>query len=345
MMPMAKGCSLSPISAPDVPRARVEPIARLFGRVGPDAQCADGHRPGHRRDRGRCRGRSGVGRRRTCWWRSAPPSTCSMAPSPARPAPDVEVRRVPRQHPRSRRRGRRLHRHRGRGLLRPFAGRARYGALLAMTAMAAAFMVSYTRAKSESLGFTPVRHGPTSDWRRAEVRIAILTVGLVLTGLAGGLPDAETRWWQSDSARLAAAQPGGSSRSWPPSPPSSGSSFVLSTIKAVRRTIVNHGKERPQQRQRPHAPRQGRQDPRRHRRRRQLRQQPGAGPLLLRGRQAGRLRPRPDARQPRRLPHQRHRVRGRIRHRQEQGRQGPLRGHLREAQQHLRLPAGAATWA
>ena len=85
-----------------------------------------------------------------------------------------------------------------------------------------------------------------------------------------------------------------------------------------------------------------RQDPRRHRRRRQLREQPRPGPLLLRERQGRRLRPGPDARQPRRLPHPRHRVRGRLRHRQEQGRQGPVRGDLHQAEQHLRLPAGPA---
>ena len=38
----------------------------------------------------------------------------------------------------------------------------------------------------------------------------------------------------------------------------------------------------------------------------------------------------------------RHRVRGRLRHRQEQGRQGPVRGDLHEAEQHVRLPAGRA---
>ena len=75
----------------------------------------------------------------------------------------------------------------------------------------------------------------------------------------------------------------------------------------------------------------------------QLRQQPRPGPLLLRERQEGRLRPGPDARRPRRLPRPRHRVRRRLRHRQEQGRQGPVRGDLHQAEQHVRLPAGRPT--
>ena len=64
-----------------------------------------------------------------------------------------------------------------------------------MTAMAAAFMVSYTRAKSESLGFTSGKGIAAVGLAPREVRIVVLSVGLVLTGLAGGLPDAEMRWW------------------------------------------------------------------------------------------------------------------------------------------------------
>jgi CDP-diacylglycerol--glycerol-3-phosphate 3-phosphatidyltransferase len=71
-----------------------------------------------------------------------------------------------------------------------------FAPLLAVTAMAAAFMVSYTRAKSESLGFTSGKGMAAVGLAPREVRIVILTVGLVLTGLAGGLPDAEMRWWQ-----------------------------------------------------------------------------------------------------------------------------------------------------
>lgn len=58
---------------------------------------------------------------------------------------------------------------------------------LAMAAMAAGFMVSYTRAKSESLGFSPGSGMASIGLAPREVRIAILVVGLVATGFFGGL--------------------------------------------------------------------------------------------------------------------------------------------------------------
>jgi CDP-diacylglycerol---glycerol-3-phosphate 3-phosphatidyltransferase len=54
------------------------------------------------------------------------------------------------------------------------------GALLAALAMAAAFMVSYTRAKAESLGFTPGTGMASVGLAPREIRIAILTIGLLL---------------------------------------------------------------------------------------------------------------------------------------------------------------------
>lgn len=69
-------------------------------------------------------------------------------------------------------------------------------ALLAMAAMAAAFMVSYTRAKSESLGFTPGSRMAGVGFAPREVRTVIVVVGLLLAGAAGGLQvDYEARWW------------------------------------------------------------------------------------------------------------------------------------------------------
>jgi CDP-diacylglycerol--glycerol-3-phosphate 3-phosphatidyltransferase len=62
-----------------------------------------------------------------------------------------------------------------------FAG----GAVLATAAMGAAFMVSYTRAKSESLGFTPGTGMANIGLAPREVRIAILVIGLFLTSTAG----------------------------------------------------------------------------------------------------------------------------------------------------------------
>jgi CDP-diacylglycerol--glycerol-3-phosphate 3-phosphatidyltransferase len=58
------------------------------------------------------------------------------------------------------------------------------GALLAAAAMGAAFMVSYTRAKSESLGFTPGTGMADIGLAPREVRIGILVAGLILTSTA-----------------------------------------------------------------------------------------------------------------------------------------------------------------
>ena len=51
--------------------------------------------------------------------------------------------------------------------------------------MAAAFLVSYTRAKSESLGFTTGTGMAAIGLMPREVRVVILSVGLVLAGVLG----------------------------------------------------------------------------------------------------------------------------------------------------------------
>ena len=58
------------------------------------------------------------------------------------------------------------------------------GAVLAAAAMTSAFMVSYTRAKAESLGFTPGTGMANIGLAPREIRIVILTAGLVLAGLS-----------------------------------------------------------------------------------------------------------------------------------------------------------------
>ena len=63
---------------------------------------------------------------------------------------------------------------------------AEFPGLLAMLAMAAAFMVSYTRAKSESLGFTPGTGMANVGLAPREVRTVILFVGLLAAGIFGG---------------------------------------------------------------------------------------------------------------------------------------------------------------
>jgi phosphatidylglycerophosphate synthase len=59
------------------------------------------------------------------------------------------------------------------------------GAVLSAAAMSSAFMVSYTRAKAESLGFVPGKGMANVGLAPREVRLVILTAGLVLTGLVG----------------------------------------------------------------------------------------------------------------------------------------------------------------
>jgi phosphatidylglycerophosphate synthase len=61
------------------------------------------------------------------------------------------------------------------------------GAVLAAAAMTSAFMVSYARAKSESLGFAPGTGMANVGLAPREVRIVILTIGLILAGIAGGV--------------------------------------------------------------------------------------------------------------------------------------------------------------
>jgi CDP-diacylglycerol--glycerol-3-phosphate 3-phosphatidyltransferase len=61
-----------------------------------------------------------------------------------------------------------------------------FGGFLAAIAMAAAFMVSYTRAKSESLGFTPGTGMANIGLAPREVRTVILVIGLLAAGLLGG---------------------------------------------------------------------------------------------------------------------------------------------------------------
>jgi phosphatidylglycerophosphate synthase len=58
-------------------------------------------------------------------------------------------------------------------------------AVLAAFAMGSAFMVSYTRAKSEGLGFTAGTGMAAIGIMPREVRLIVLSLGLVLTGVVG----------------------------------------------------------------------------------------------------------------------------------------------------------------
>jgi phosphatidylglycerophosphate synthase len=61
------------------------------------------------------------------------------------------------------------------------------GGVLAAGAMAAAFLVSYTRARSESLGFTSGSGMAAVGLAPREIRIVVLTIGLALVHAGGGL--------------------------------------------------------------------------------------------------------------------------------------------------------------
>jgi CDP-diacylglycerol--glycerol-3-phosphate 3-phosphatidyltransferase len=65
------------------------------------------------------------------------------------------------------------------------------GAIVATAALASAVMVSYVRAKSEGLGFTPGSGMASVGLAPREVRIVILAAGLVLSGLGGGVAPVE----------------------------------------------------------------------------------------------------------------------------------------------------------
>jgi CDP-diacylglycerol--glycerol-3-phosphate 3-phosphatidyltransferase len=61
------------------------------------------------------------------------------------------------------------------------------GTWLAAAAMASAFLVSYTRAKSEGLGFTHGTGMAEVGLAPREIRLVVLTVGVTAAGLAGGV--------------------------------------------------------------------------------------------------------------------------------------------------------------
>ncbi len=63
------------------------------------------------------------------------------------------------------------------------------GTVLAAAAMGSAVLVSYTRSRSEGLGFTSGSGMAAIGIMTREIRLVILSVGLVLAGLLGTNPD------------------------------------------------------------------------------------------------------------------------------------------------------------
>ena len=69
------------------------------------------------------------------------------------------------------------------------------GTVLSVTAMVSAFMVSYVRAKSDSLGYASGSGMANIGLAPREVRITILTIGLLATGLQGGVHPYFDMWF------------------------------------------------------------------------------------------------------------------------------------------------------
>lgn len=76
------------------------------------------------------------------------------------------------------------------------------GTLLAAAALGSAVLVSYTRSKSEGLGFTKGTGMASVGVMPREVRLVVLSLGLVLAGLLGTQPSL------ADGAGSAAVAPG-----------------------------------------------------------------------------------------------------------------------------------------
>ena len=104
------------------------------------------------------------------------------------------------------------------------------GAILAAAAMTSAFMVSYARAKSEGLGFTEGTGMAAVGLAPREIRLVILTIGLIWTGVAGGLAQP----WTAGTLPLAA---------------SLGLITVLATITVIQRILHVMNQNRKQENQ------------------------------------------------------------------------------------------------
>jgi phosphatidylglycerophosphate synthase len=100
-------------------------------------------------------------------------------------------------------------------------------AVLSALALSSAFMVSYARARAEGLGFSPGSGLASVGLAPREIRLVVLAIALILTGLLGGLP----AWSAADpTAGLATA---GS----PAFFIGVGAIFVLATITVIQRVM------------------------------------------------------------------------------------------------------------
>ena len=95
--------------------------------------------------------------------------------------------------------------------------------------MVSAFMVSYTRAKSESLGFVPGTGMANVGLAPREIRIVILTIGLLGAGMLPAPPGGHER---ARRARLSAARRARRSSA------ALGLIAVLATITVIQRIVA-----------------------------------------------------------------------------------------------------------
>ncbi len=95
------------------------------------------------------------------------------------------------------------------------------GAGLAAVAMSEAFLVSYARARAESLGLSTGRGMAAVGLAPREVRLVILSLGLLISGLLGGIQAAGTNQTNGATALAVAL----------------GAIAILATITVIQRII------------------------------------------------------------------------------------------------------------
>ena len=100
-------------------------------------------------------------------------------------------------------------------------------AVLSTLALSSAFMVSYVRARAEGLGFSPGSGLASVGLAPREIRLVVLAIALILTGLLGGLP----AWSAADPAAGLATV--GS----PAFFIGVGAIFILATITVIQRVM------------------------------------------------------------------------------------------------------------
>ena len=118
-----------------------------------------------------------------------------------------------------------------------------HGTALAAATMGSAMLVSYVRSKAEGLGFVPDSRMAAVGVMPREVRLVILSLGLVLAGVLGTLPDASSCATCAGGASLA---PGVLALFVALGAITLGSTLtVIQRILHVRRQAIHHSNQNP----------------------------------------------------------------------------------------------------